>query len=137
MTAKEYLNQAYRVDRMVSAKLEQLQAYKTLSTKATSVLSLAPASGTPNVHRLEDVIVKMVDLENAIIADMSHLLDIRLEITQAIKSVEDADYRTLLELRYLCYLPWDEIAVEMRYSTQRVFQLHNAALKKIIVSKKD
>jgi DNA-directed RNA polymerase specialized sigma subunit len=137
MTAKEYLNQAYRVERMVGVKLEQLQAYKTLSTKAASTLSLSPNTGTPNIHRMEDIIIKIMDLENEIIADMHKLLDMRLEISQSIKNVGNTDYRMLLELRYLCYMPWEEIAVEMRYSTQRVFQLHSAALEEIRIPIQD
>ena len=35
MTAKEYLNQAYWLDRRIDSKLEQLSALKDMATKTT------------------------------------------------------------------------------------------------------
>ena len=37
MTAKEYLNQAYWLDRRIDSKLEQLSALKDMATKTTSM----------------------------------------------------------------------------------------------------
>ena len=39
MTAKEYLNQAYWLDRRIDSKLEQLSALKDMATKTTSIMS--------------------------------------------------------------------------------------------------
>ena len=64
MTAKDYLSQAWRVDRMVSAKLEQVKALHLLAEKATATLSDMPRKPAPNTHRMEDIIVKIVDLDN-------------------------------------------------------------------------
>ena len=66
MTAKEYLGQAYRLDQRINSKLEQVMSLRDLATKATSTLSDVAPSGTRNVHRMEDIIVKIVDLENEI-----------------------------------------------------------------------
>ena len=66
MTAKEYLTQAYRIDQRINSKLEQVSSLRDLSTKATSTFSDVPPSGTRNVHRMEDVICKIVMLENEI-----------------------------------------------------------------------
>ncbi|MEG1149597.1 MAG: hypothetical protein RSD98_13510, partial [Niameybacter sp.] len=69
MTAKEYLKQAYRIDQRINSKLEQIASLRDLATKATSTLSDTPPSGSRNVHSMEGVIVKMVDLENEINKD--------------------------------------------------------------------
>jgi len=34
-----------------------------------------------------------------------------------------------LEKRYLCFLSWEKIAVEMHYSIQHVYRMHDDALK--------
>ena len=39
MTKKEYLNQAYWLDRRIDSKLEQLSALKDMATRTTSVMS--------------------------------------------------------------------------------------------------
>lgn len=128
MTTKEYLSQAWRIDRMVNAKLQQAQSLRNLSEKASATLSDTPPSNTPNPHRMEDIIIKMIDLEAEINADIDRLVDLKREIMRAIKAVEHEECRTLLELRYLCFMPWNDIAAEMQYSKDYMFELHRKAL---------
>ena len=129
MTTKEYLSQAYRIDRMVKAKLEQVLSLRELSTNASATLSHTPPSGTRNFHKMEDIIAKMIDLEAEINADINALVDLKAEIMQAIKAVDNEDHRTLLELRYLCFKPWNEIAADMRYNINSIFKIHRQALQ--------
>jgi DNA-directed RNA polymerase specialized sigma subunit len=128
MTAKEYLSQAYRVDRMITSKLQQVQSLRELATRATSTLSDAPHGGSRNNHRMEDIIAKMIDLENEINSDIDRLVDLKRGIVSAIKAVPDPDHQILLELRYLCFRSWGEIAADMHYSKDYVFELHRKAL---------
>ena len=39
--------------------------------------------------------------------------------------------RTILEKRYLCFDTWEQISVDMGYSIQHTFRLHDKALKEI------
>jgi hypothetical protein len=128
MTVKEYLSQAYRVDRLITSKLQQVQSLRELATRATSTLSDAPHGGSRNNHRMEDIIAKMIDLENEINGDIDKLVDLKSSIVALIKGVPDPDHRILLELRYLCFKSWGEIAADMRYSKDYVFELHRKAL---------
>ena len=131
MTAKEYLSQAYRIDQRINSKLEQIMSLRTLATKATSTLSDTPPSGTRNVYSMEDTIVKMIDLENEINRDIDTLVDLKRDIMDVIKNVNNPEQQTLLELRYLCFKTWEQIAVEMGYSLQHIFRIHDKALKGI------
>jgi Protein of unknown function (DUF1492). len=134
MTAKEYLSQAYRIDQRINSKLEQIVSLRALATKATSTLSDTPSSGTRNVHSMEDTIAKMMDLENEINVDIDTLVDLKREFVFIIKKISNPEYQTLLELRYLCFKTWEQIAVEMGYSLQHIFRIHDKALKEIKVS---
>ncbi len=131
MTAKEYLSQAYRIDQQINCKLEQIHSLRSLAEKATSTLTDTPTSGTHNVNRMEEIITKMVDLEAEVNSDIDALLTRKKEITAVIKGVANADYRMLLELRYLCFKPWEYIATEMEYNRDYIFILHRAALSAI------
>ena len=132
MTAKEYLGQAYRLDQRINSKLEQVMSLRDLATKATSTLSDVAPSGTRNVHRMEDIIVKIVDLENEINHDIDNLVDLKREMVSVIKSVTDPEYQTILELRYLCFKSWEQIAVEMNYSIQHVYRIRDRAYDEIV-----
>lgn len=131
MTAKEYLGQAFRLDQRINSKLEQVMSLRDLATKATSTLSDIAPSGTRNVHRMEDIIVKIVDLENEINRDIDALVDLKREMVSVIKSVANPEYQTILELRYLCFRTWEQIAVDMNYSIQHIYRLRDKALKEI------
>ena len=115
MTVKEYLSQAYRIDQRINSKLEQVASLRALATKATSTLSDTPPSGSRNVQSMENVIVKIIDLENEINEDIDTLVDLKREIVGVIKRIDNPEYQTLLELRYLCFYSWEKVAVEMEY----------------------
>ena len=131
MDAKEYLSQAYRIDQRINSKLAQVMSLRDLLGKATGTLSGAPKAATPNPHSMEDTIAKMVDLENEINEDIDALVDLKAEIMRRIKRVENTEYQTILELRYLCFKRWEEIAVDMGYSLRRLYELHDCALEEI------
>ena len=129
MTAKEYLDQAYRLDQRINSKLEQVLSLRELTTKATATMSDMPGGGSRNVYRMQEIIGKIVDLENEINADIDALVDLKREMVATIKAVTDPECQTLLELRFLCFKTWEQIAVEMNYSIQHIYRLRDKALK--------
>ena len=131
MTAKEYLNQAYRVDQRVNSKLHQLESLKDMATKATSTLGTEPVSGTRNVHRLADTIDNIIALENEINDDIDHLVNLKRDVMKTLSQVHDTNCLMLLELRYLSFKSWDDIAAEMHYGSRWVHILHSKALSAV------
>ena len=129
MKAKEYLSQAYRLDQRIDAKIEQVMSLRNLAAKAMPTLSDAMPSGTRNVHRMEDIIMRIIDLENEINADIDDLVALKYEIVNVIKAVPNLEYQTLLELRYLCFKSWEQIAVMLGYDLRYTHKLHNRALE--------
>ena len=137
MTAKEYLNQAYWLDRRIDSKLEQLSALKDMATKTTSIMSDDVVSHTRNVHSMQDVIAKIIDMQAEINADIDRLVDLKRDIMQVVKTVDDPELQTLLELRYLCFKDWPDIACEMHCSESNVYKVHSRALQVVKVPKLD
>ncbi|GHU53717.1 hypothetical protein FACS1894132_06670 [Clostridia bacterium] len=135
MTAKDFLSQAYRIDQRINSKLEQVQSLRDLATKATATFSDVPPSGTRNVHRMEDVICKMMDIEVEINGEISGLLDLKLEIKTSIQSVTDVEMQTILEMRYLCYEKWENIASALHLDLRWIYRLHDRALKQINITR--
>ena len=133
MTAKEYFSQAYQIDKRIDCKIEQVARIRELAAKATSTLSDLPGSATRNTHRMEDIIVKMIALENEINDDIDHLVDLKRNITRLIKSVDNIEYQRILELRYLCLKSWKEIGEDLGYSKTHVFRLHAEILESLSI----
>ena len=133
MNAKEYLSQARWLDMRINSKLGQVESLHALATKATSTLSDVPPSGTRNVHRMEDIICKIVTLEDEINADIDRLVDLKRDIAERVKMVQNMEYQSLLEKRYLCLMTWEPIAAETGCSVRNIHLMHGEALKKVTV----
>ena len=137
MTAKEYLNQAYWLDRRINSKLEQLSALRDMATKTTSIMNDDVVSRTRNVHSMQDVIAKIIDMQAEVNADIDRLVDLKRDIMQVVKAVDNPELQTLLELRYLCFKDWPDIACEMHCSESNVYKVHSRALQAVRVPKLD
>jgi DNA-directed RNA polymerase specialized sigma subunit len=131
MTVKEYLSQAYRIDQRINSKLEQVASLRELALKITASYRTEPKGTNKPGSAKENVIVKIIDLENQIDTDIDTLVDIKRDIMKVIKSVEQPEYNLLLELRYLNYKTWEEIAEIMNYSWRNVHYVHGKALSAV------
>lgn len=137
MTAKEYLSQAFHIDQRISSKLSQVMRLRETATDCTATLSDMPRPDSPSRQQMADTICKIVDLEREINEDIDRLVDLKAEARRAINAVSDPDQQLILELRYLCYKPWNEIMTELGYSEATIYRLHGEALKKILVPEKN
>ena len=134
MTAKEYLGQAYRLDQRINSKLEQVAALNDLATKATSTLTGMPRNPNRATSMMADAIAKIIDLQAEINNDIDRLVDLKREIVGLIKKINNTEYQTLLEKRYLCFETWEQIAVDMGYNVRHVYRIHDEAVSVIRVS---
>ena len=133
MTPKEYLNQAYWLDRRIDSKLEQLSALKDMVTKTTSAMTDDVVSHTRNIHSMQDVVAKIIDMQAEINADIDRLVDLKSEIMHVIKDVRNPEHQTLLELRYLCFKSWEYVAEQMGYNVRHIYRLHDEAVEQITI----
>lgn len=128
MNIREYLSQAYRLDQRINSKLEQVASLNELATKCTSTLTDMPRNPNRGTSTMADAVGKIVDLQAEINCDIDALVDLKRDIVALIKQIENAEYQTLLEKRYLCFMTWEQIAVDLNYSIHHLYKLHNAAL---------
>ena len=133
MTAKEYLSQARYLDNRIKSKLLQIYSLNELATRCTPSYSDMPKSPNREGSRMESAILDIIELEDEISKDVVELVALKKEIVEVIKQVGNTEYQTLLEERYLCFITWEQIAVDMNYSMQHIHRMHSAALKEIVV----
>lgn len=133
MNAKEYLSQAMYIDQRIDSKLEQIMKLRESATKATATLSDMPRPDSPNVQLMEETIVKIVDLEREINRDIDALVDLKAEARKVISKLDNPEQQLILEMRYLCYKSWAEIAEDLSFSESNVYKIHGEALKRIVL----
>lgn len=59
---------------------------------------------------------------------MEQRIRIRREITQRIEAMQDETEKTVLRLRYIHWLRWEQIAERMGYSLRNITKIHGKAL---------
>ena len=143
MTPKEYLNQAYKIERrinIISAKVSKLRSqleYKGISYDGSGAShSTADDGMSSTIADIADYERRQRELADVLIAK-------RFEIESVIDSVPNAAQREVLERRYLLYQRWESrfdertgeyvkgIAEEMNYSPRTIYNIHGEALKNI------
>ncbi|WP_231276906.1 DUF1492 domain-containing protein [Clostridium botulinum] len=132
VNAKEYLSQAVWLDKRIDSKLEQLESLKSLAMKVNTDITQERVSGGPNSKSpMENVMVKVIDLEYEINKDIDKLVDLKKEIIETINKLSDLNYQLLLEMRYINGKCWDDVATSMGYDRSWILRLHGRALKEI------
>ena len=129
MTAKEYLSQARYLDARINTKIKQLEALNTLATSATSVLTGMPHSPNKATSKMADIVDKIVDLQAEINRDIDALVDLKGEMRSKLEMVPAENYKAILEMRYLCFMSWEQIASNLGLSVPYTYKLHDRALK--------
>jgi len=136
MTAKEYLEQAYRLDQRIQSKQEQIQSLNDLATRCTASMTGMPHNPNRGSSQMADTIGKIIDLQNLIAADMEELVDLKADLVATIKAVDSIDHQLILEKRYITGKSWPEIAVDLGYKMRRMYDIHEEALGKIKIPQK-
>ena len=113
MTAKEYLSQAYLLDKKIDSKFEQLEILRSLTQRVTASYGGEVVSHTRKVTSLEDVIVRIAEMEHDLNGDIDRLLRLRQDISEIINQVRNESFRLILEKRHLCFQSWERIAEDL------------------------
>ena len=129
MTAKEYLSQAFRLDRRIKSDLREIGELRALVSGISSPgfeRSYNPNRPTeaPFVKGLE----RVWSMEERINAEIDRLVAVKEEIRSVIDEVDDYDQRMLLRYRYIHLCSWDEIISQMHYGRSWIYALHGRAL---------
>lgn len=132
MSGKDYLRKIARMELFIQSKKERLAVLKEMSSSISSPgFDDMPKSPNKGKSRLEETILKYIELENEIKADEENLEHEKLIILEAIGKIEEPEYQTVLISRYFKHKTWDEIASNMFYSKRWIYSLHGSALKRL------
>ena len=124
-----FLSQARHIDVQINSKLEELYSLKAMAEKVTTTYQSDMVDGSRDVHKREGIICKIIDLQNEINSNIDQLVDLKISIRQIIESLPDMEGRTVLNLRYVRLLKWQEVADTMGYSLRRVHNFHDRAIQ--------
>lgn len=83
---------------------------------------------------LSAYVVQLEELMDNLKAQMEQQIRLRKEITQKIEEMPDETEKTVLRLRYIRWMKWEQIAERMGYSSEHVQRIHKKALRNFKMS---
>ena len=60
--------------------------------------------------------------------EIDRFVDIKMDISKTIAMVRNENYRLILEKRYLCFMTWEQISLDMNYTNRWLRKMHERAL---------
>ena len=106
---------------MEQAKAEERRRVLSITSSPSNTV----VSGTKDPHKYD----RLIELESKIDEIIDREIAIKKEILDFISMISDVRYRGLLIARYVRFMTWERIAVQMHYSYKQTIRLHKAALK--------
>lgn len=128
MTNKEYLQRAYFINRRLQAKYRRLTVLESQAESTGIDYSGMPHSNSMK-SKLEETAIRIVEIKDSIAEDEKALSETRNQVARAIDSIGNESFKTILDMRYLQYMSWEDIINQTEYCRSHVFRLHGEALQ--------
>lgn len=126
---KDFLNRGYRIRERIAAKESRIAEWTRWAESITAAIKpVAAFSSTPS-KKIEDAACAIVDLQEELRTEICELATVELEIGRLIKNsgLDDTD-QFMMEMRYLNYMRWEEVAVKLNYAYRWVMRRHKKVL---------
>ena len=130
MKAQEFLQQLKKLDKMIENKLAEKEQWKSIATGTTAPANGERVQSSGNGQKLENAVIKFVDIEKEIDAYIDKLIAIKQDVISVIEQLNTREY-DLLHKMYVQYYSMQEI-VEMYDKSESWFRtIHRSGLKKV------
>ena len=131
MKAKEYMQQAYFLDKRINSLVRQVNTLWDKATNVSQVISDMPRNPNGSKTKMEDRIVDICDLTDEIRKQAEKLKKKRKEMMAVVAKVPDPEYQLILQERYFEMLSWEDIACDINRSVRSAQLLHGKALEAV------
>lgn len=131
MTAKEYLSQVQRLNQIIDIKLEEVSSLRSLATRVTTAFGEERVQTSKKQSPMEEIIVKLMDLENEVNSDIDRLILLKEEVIENINKIDNCNLRLILTMRYINNRDWEDIADNILYDVRSIYRFHKQGLKEI------
>ncbi len=129
MTTKEYLNQIYKINLMLEAKLEEINNLRAMACRVTVPSECEKVKTSTNPDKIVNAVAKIVDLEKETENIVEDLIKKRKTIIEQIDAIEVPEYYSFLTYKYVQLLQTKEIADKMGIAKSAMFRIQAEALE--------
>ena len=135
MTVKEYLSQAFMLNRLINAKKARIQDLRDMQQWVGGTLSDMKVKTSKKTDKMAELTVNLLDLISDCTVDIRRLLAIQQEIEDLISAIAPSDCSLILYERYINLKHWEDIAYDNNYGWDAVHRRHREGL--LLISRVD
>lgn len=134
---KEYLNR-YKsaVKKYRSLQEQERELQLEMGPRGVGYDNVGMPKGSSRPTDVSDYIVKLEKILSKIDDKKKEMQEVRLEIEERIADVTDGTQSRILYLRYIKFMKWEDICVELKYSWRQVHNMHSKALKNLKIDER-
>lgn len=126
--AEEYLGEIELMDIEINDRWEDLQRLYALRTKMTTVFSLTPVGGSGNNSKVENMTIKIQEVERELNRKIDAFIDYKNEVMDLIHRLKNKKFSNVLTRIYFKYMSVDDVAYELNVCEKTVRNIHSDAL---------
>lgn len=130
MIAKEYLKQVRNLDKLINAKISELDELEKQITSLHSVTLGDKVQSSSSGDSLQRTIDKIIDMRAEINGEIDRLVDLKAVIRNQLNSLNDNRYIAVMVEYYINGKTFEKIAENMHYSNRQIIRIHGNALQK-------
>lgn len=123
-----YLSQYQCLKNSIQDKLEKAELLRSIAESTQMNLDADKVQISPK-NKVEEFLVKAIDLERSAKQDEARLEKIKSEILLKLSDLENPREMEVLELRYLEGLFFVQIADDFELSDRQIFRIHNSGVR--------
>lgn len=128
---KEYLREVRHRYQYAQTLCQRAERYREMATRATGRMDALRLSGTSRRSKVEDNVLALMDVHKELKEEVDALMQETKKAEKLIARLKDSKLRTVLHMRYLCGMTWEEIAEKMQYTLRWTHQLHREAIHQL------
>lgn len=115
------------VDIEIKQKIDELERLKNTLFRSPQLKEISVQES--KVGLKDDTYVKIMEYKDTIEKKIEELVDLKRRVLNVIDSIDDAEKRLILTMRYVNLRTWEQIERDLPMSRKTMFIVHKKAVK--------
>ena len=128
MTFEEFINRKLDLDDRAYRIGEKLHMLRAQAEKSTSTVSLVPGGNAYDDSRLEELVLKIADLEKEEKRIENEMAGVSAELSTFLTRLSSPIQMKILMMRYVDLMPFDAITRKVHFTSRSMYRYHRKGL---------
>lgn len=128
---REKLKKMEQLNNVINEKRDEVFRLYILAEGVTGVSYNERVQTSKSNDKMLEIMVKIADMQKDINDSINELIELKMEVTEWMNTIEDNTIRTILYKKYFASKTWEQIAEEMDFTSRWVQELHKTFINSL------